>query len=68
MCNPTLNDSGLCIFQDYEFSAKKTSKAIKRSQSEIILKNGTNYAFIITSDDAGNSGFIRINWYEHETE
>lgn len=50
---------------DYIFGPKN-APGRNRNDSEFVLLPNTTYAMRMTSDAVGNSGYMRITWYEEE--
>ena len=57
---------GTSIIHEEQISSGKTSYAQTRSEGEIILKQNTNYAFVLENEGASaNIHHIILDWYEH---
>ena len=54
---------GTVISEHYNWSDKKYG-ANRRGLAEYILKEDTQYEFLLTSDDGYKGLHIEINWYE----
>ena len=62
--NPTSLAGGTVVDTMYTFAASKSAGGARDTQ-EWILAAATLYAVRLTTDAAGNAGYIRLAWYEH---
>lgn len=63
--NPTGLAGGTIIDTTYTFAAKNAEQGGGRGVNEWVLRPSTQYAIRLTSNEAGNSGQISLDWYEH---
>ncbi len=66
--NATGLSGGTAIDTTYTFIANNGGQGGGRDVEEWVLLPDTQYAVVLTSDESGNAGQIKLAWYEHSLE
>lgn len=66
--NATGLSGGTAIDTTYTFTANTGGQGGGRDNEEWVLLPDTQYAVVLTSDEASNGGQIKLAWYEHSLE